>query len=204
MRGRRVTRIALLGAAAWAGVVAGHSITYLMTVPQAGLRNALLASTGHSYWFAAVAAALVLAALAAGTAFGRGLRRGMGGSTRADAGTGVGAVAARLALLQVGIYVVQEVLERLQAGVPLSELARDHILLVGIPIQILVALAISVLLVGLRKAGEQAGSVLRAAPLPRPSRRHVRPPRRAGRPAGASILLRGIRGPPAPGVVTVS
>lgn len=204
MRARRVTRFALLGAAAWAGVVTGHSITYLLTIPQAGLREALLASTGHSYWFAAVAAALVLAALSAGASFGRGVRRGLAGATRSDAGTGVGTVAVRLALLQVCIYVVQEVLERLGSGVPLSELARDHILLVGIPIQVLVALTISVLLVGLRKAGEQAGSVLRAASLPRPSRRYVRPPRRTGRPAGSSILLRGIRGPPAPAVVTVS
>src|SRR5437899_9106605 len=202
MRGHRGTRVALLGAAAWAGVVAGHSITYLLTIPQAGLRDAVLASTGHSYWYAAVAAALVLASFSVGAAFGLGVRRGLRGGAPADEATRVGPVAVRLAALQIGMYVAQEVLERLQAGVPLSELGRDHIMLVGIPVQILVALAISALLVGLRKAGEQTGAVLRAAPTPRPSRTAIRPPRRTGRPAGASVHLRGIRGPPVPVVVT--
>src|SRR5580765_4090696 len=45
--------------AAFGGVVLGHWLTYLISVPGAGAREAFLAQTGHGYWPTAVAVALV-------------------------------------------------------------------------------------------------------------------------------------------------
>ncbi|HEY1331393.1 MAG TPA: hypothetical protein VGH10_07970 [Actinomycetota bacterium] len=198
MRTKNPARALALAGAAAAGAVAGHTLTYLLAFPQAGTREAVLASTGHAYWFAAVSAALVFAALSASAAFVRGIRRGLRGpSLVAGAEPGIAAVVLRLFALQSAIYVLQEILERLDAGVPLSELVRGHILLIGIPLQFLVALAISVVLIALRKAGEHAGAVLRRPPLPRISRRAVRPPMQVAAPASVWFRLRGIRAPPA-------
>jgi hypothetical protein len=166
---RRSARHLWLVATAWTGVVLGHAITYVLTVPQAAPRDALLASTGHSYWSAAVAAAIVLGLGSAAWDAARNFLRGLDGGRKAAGRDTLAGLALRLALLQSGIFVVQETLERLQAGSPLHGLVAQHILLVGIPLQILVALVGAALLVWLGRAAEAAGRILRSTPIPRPA-----------------------------------
>jgi hypothetical protein len=86
----------------------------------------------------------------------------------------LGRLAGRLALLQVTIYLVQELIERAAAGVPLGGPVNGRLLLTGIAVQLLVA---GVLALGLAWAGrvaEVAGRALRRRRLrpldPRPPR----------------------------------
>jgi hypothetical protein len=149
----------------------GHWLTYVIAVRDVRAREALLGLTGHGYWPAAAAAATVLGlAEATRVILGHlaGVRRGRNRQT----GPGL---AARLALAQVAIYLVQETLERLAAGAPLSTLAQDHLLQLGILIQVLVAAASAILLAWLGRAAEAAGRALRRSSLARPPAFPIRP-----------------------------
>ena len=98
---RRQTPALLLLATAWAGAVAGHTLTYLLAVPAAGARDALLASTGHDYWSAAVAVAVALGVASAGGVVVRHFRGGLRGERTMDL-HGVPRLAILLGSLQVG------------------------------------------------------------------------------------------------------
>ncbi|MGH2636951.1 MAG: hypothetical protein ACRDHU_12510, partial [Actinomycetota bacterium] len=50
-------------------------------------------------------------------------------------------VAVALAVVQVGAFAGQETLERLVAGAPLGDLVHDHLLAIGIVVQVAVAIA---------------------------------------------------------------
>jgi len=196
---RRRTLTGPIAAAAWAGVVAGHWIAYLIAIPAANVRSATLAETGHGYWLAAMAAAFVLGVASAATTVVRGLVRG---ARRGPAGPPTGRyrdVAVRLALLQSAIFLVQEVLERAEVGAPLSGLAHDGFILVGIAAQIVVAALVALALTCLSRVSEVAGRVLfarpparrRAAPCPTPRPRPLlgRPAERADRTRAPPALL---------------
>jgi len=87
MIGRAVTRekrrsvrlgatIPVTGAAgtigpAFAGVVAGHTLTYFAAFPGSNDRAAYLAATGHSYWRSALVLALLLEVLGLGVVAAR-------------------------------------------------------------------------------------------------------------------------------------
>ena len=60
MRWRRVAHRLPLTGVAVAGAVVGHMVAYVLAVPEPTVRVALLGATGHAYWTAAIAAALVL------------------------------------------------------------------------------------------------------------------------------------------------
>jgi hypothetical protein len=114
------------------------------------------------------------------------------------AGEPLARLTVRLALLQVTIYLVQELIERAAAGVPLGGPVDGRLLLTGIAVQLLVA---GVLALGLAWAGrvaEVAGRALRRRRLHRPDACPARP-----RPSGwvrlASLLAAGLggRAPPA-------
>src|SRR5436853_7848566 len=78
MRGRRSAKaFPFLPAAAFAGVVVAHGLTYLAAFPQSLLRRQVLAETGHSYWAAAVALAVVFAAVSAITTIAEHIGRGI-------------------------------------------------------------------------------------------------------------------------------
>jgi hypothetical protein len=181
----RVTGAALAGAAV-AGAVVGHALAYLVTVPDPQQRAEVLARTGHGYWAVAIAAAVVLGGFAAVTTLICHFRAGLRGGWRRQRAPAAPRVAERLAGLQVAIYVVQEVVERLAAHAPLGQLLGRE-LAVGVALQALVALLLAALLVWLGRAAELAGHLLaagsgvgRSRPVPeRPrSSRHVpaRPP----------------------------
>jgi hypothetical protein len=196
MDARGLTRLRLAGAAA-AGAAVAHTLLYLVAVPDTKARATVLADSGHGYWSWALAAALVLGAVSAAAIvrghFRRGLRRDAAASAGGDP---LGRLAARLAALQVGIYLVQELLERLMAGLPLDSVAYEQFLLLGLPVQVLVAVAVATVLVVLGRAAEAVGRALRLPPPPSSRRLPVPRPvvavRASRRPAGPAA----IRAPP--------
>jgi hypothetical protein len=152
-------RLPLAGAAV-AGAVVGHGVAYALAVPQPGRRLALLAGSGHQYWSAAIAAAVVLGLGSLGATLTRSFRAGLttGGRPAVEP---PGRLAGRLALLQVTIYLVQELLERAAAGVPLGGPVNGRLLLVGVAVQLLVAAVLAVALTWAGRAAEVAGRALR-------------------------------------------
>ncbi len=201
MDARGLSRLRLAGAAA-AGAAVAHTLLYLVAVPDTKARAAVLAESGHGYWSWALAAALVLGAVSAaatvGGHFRRGLRREAAASWSSQAaGDPLGRLVVRLAALQVGIYLVQELLERLMAGLPLASVALEQLLLLGLPVQVLVAVAVATVLVVLAHAAEAVGRALR--PPPPSSRRRLPVPRPvvAVRACGLAAGPVAIRGPPA-------
>jgi hypothetical protein len=187
-----------LAAAAIAGAAFGHTLLYLVAVPDTQARTTVLVQTGHGYWSVAVAAAIVLGVLSLCGTAARHLLAGLGRPGRPAAWPGdLGAMARRLALLQTAIFAVQEVVERLAAGAPPSSLLEHHgVLLNGIVVQVLVALGVAAVLHLLGRAAEAVGRALRARA--EPGRQLVLArwpalPARASRRPGATV---GIRAPP--------
>lgn len=176
---------------ALAGLVAGHLLSYALAIPDEHQRAFVLRSTGHDYLPAAGQIALVLAVAAiVGVIAGS-----IGRRTMATAG----ALAGRLVALQVGAFLAVEVLERLIAGAPLSGLGHDHLLVVGIAVQIGVALVGAALLRVLARAGSRLAAAVSVRPvLPRPHAVFGFPTA-AMRPALPVLAgATGLRGPPAP------
>ena len=122
-------------ALATAAVVLGHKVVYALAIPAVAQRNELLARTGHGY-LPGTTRLLVLAALAGlGMLFLRSLGRGdTGAPDRAS-------MFRRLALLQVAMFAAMETVERLAAHAPLSGLADHGLFVLGIAVQLLVAVA---------------------------------------------------------------
>jgi hypothetical protein len=196
-----MARLRLAGAAV-AGAVVGHALTYLLTVPDPRARARVLAETGHGYWAAAVAAAAVLGAAAAGATILGHLRLGLRGQRPARRTLPrLARLAGALAGLQVAIYTVQEVVERLAAHAPLGELLR-HRLLAGVLVQLVVAAAVGALLGWLGRAAQQVGWTLGQAaawcPADGPLGRPTCPPPRSRRAVGRL----GSRAPPAVGALS--
>jgi hypothetical protein len=152
-------RLPLAGAAV-AGAVLGHGLAYALVVPEPGRRLAVLAGSGHAYWSAAIAAAIVLGLVSLGATLARHFNAGLRPGRR-PAGEPLGRLAGRLALLQVTIYLVQELIERAAAGVPLGGPVDGRLLLTGIAVQLLVASAMAVGLAWVGRVAEVAGRALR-------------------------------------------
>jgi hypothetical protein len=194
MHWRRATRPVPTAAAAVAGAVAGHTLAYALAVPGASARAALLAETGHGYWPAAVAVALVLGVAALVATVSSRFRLGL--ARVPAAGPRPGSLAARLALLQSGIYLVQELLERVASGMPPWSLLHDRALAIGLPLQLALAAVVAAVLLLAGCAAEAAGRVLARRSAPRGARgRSVWPaPRRPATPPARGVP--GIRAPP--------
>jgi hypothetical protein len=183
-------RLPLAGAAV-AGAVLGHGLAYALAVPEPGRRLAVLAGSGHAYWSAAIATAIVLGLASLGATLARHFRAGLRPGGR-PAGEPLGRLAGRLALLQVTIYLVQELIERAAAGVPLGGPVDGRLLLTGIAVQLLVASALALALAWAGRVAEVAGRALRRRlhrPDPRPAR--LRP---TGRVRPAILLAAGMGG----------
>jgi hypothetical protein len=187
-------RLPLTGVAV-AGAVVGHMVAYVLAVPSPTVRVALLGATGHAYWTAAIAAAVVLGLASLAATLRRRFRAGLLAS-RPQPSDRLGRVAGQLAGFQLAIYLVQETLERLEVGIPAHALLDGRLLVTGVVVQMAIAVVLAVLLVAAGRVAEAAGRALR----PRP--RRVEP---AGRPvvdlvvAWPSRLLaagRGSRAPP--------
>jgi hypothetical protein len=72
----------------------------------------------------------------------------------------LGRLAGRLAMLQVGIYLVQETLERVAVGASPGSLLQGRLLAVGVVAQLLVALVLAVVLRAAGLVAESAGPAL--------------------------------------------
>ena len=197
MRWRGLAGPLPLAGAGVAGAVVGHAIAYALAVPEPGRRLALLAGSGHAYWSAAIAAGIVLGLVSLGATLARRFRAGLRPEGR-PAPEPLERLVARLALLQVTIYLVQELIERAAAGVPLGGPVDGRLLLTGIAVQLLVAAVLALGLTWAGRVAEVAGRALRRRRLRRPDPRPARL-----RPAGwvrpASLLAAGLggRAPPA-------
>ncbi len=146
-----------------AGLVLGHVLAYLIAVPDPHHRAFVLQQTGHEYLPAMAEAALVLAlagmAAVVIRAFAPGTRRGSERFSR---------LAGRLGLVQVLAFGGLEVVERIVAGAPLRHLASDHILVIGMAVQVAVALAGAAFLRWLaRTSSKLTETALHRLPLPR-------------------------------------
>jgi hypothetical protein len=149
-----------------AGLLLGHTVSYALAVPDPHHRDVILSGTGHDYLPAAGEAALILALagiaallVRACSASGRGVPEGFAPLARL------------LAAVQVGAFAGQEVLERLVTGSPLGDLVHHHVLVVGVVVQVAVAIGGAAALRWLARLTSrivQAASAPRA-PLPRPA-----------------------------------
>jgi hypothetical protein len=163
MRWRRVPHRLPLTGVAVAGAVLGHMVAYVLAVPSPTVRVALLGATGHAYWTAAIAAGVVLGLASVGATLGRRFRAGLG-SDRPQPDEHLGRLAGQLAGFQLAIYLVQETLERLEAGIPLHALLDGRLLVTGVVVQAAIALVLAVLLKLAGRAAEAVGRALRPSP----------------------------------------
>jgi hypothetical protein len=196
MGAREVIRRLPLAGAAVAGAAVGHSVAYLIVAPQGRTRAALLAGTGHGYRSTMAAAEIVLGLLAVVTFLGRHFHSGLRSRKRPPSDEPWAWLAARLALLQITIFGVQEVVERAVNGYPVGGLATDRLLSIGVLVQIVVAAVAATVLVWLGRAAQAVGRALGAARSTRPIRVPVTRPRVAVRPVSRPRLADGIRAPP--------
>jgi hypothetical protein len=157
---RRVAHRLPLTGVAVAGAVVGHMVAYVLAVPSPTVRVALLGATGHAYWTAAIAAASVLGLASLAATLRRRFRAGLLAS-RPQPSDRLGRVAGQLAGFQLAIYLVQETLERLEAGIPAHALLDGRLLVTGVIIQMAIALALAVLLTLAGRAAEAVGRALR-------------------------------------------
>jgi hypothetical protein len=128
MSSRSSVRPAVLVGLALAGVLMGHALTYRALVPDAHARAAELAGTGHAYLSGANAIGLVAAVVALSVLFLGRLVRAEGDAPHAFV---------RVAAFQLVTFVAMELLERIGGGAGLRGLLSA--LLVGVPVQVLVA-----------------------------------------------------------------
>jgi hypothetical protein len=160
MHRRPVTHRLPLTGVAVAGAVVGHMVAYVLAVPSPTVRVALLGATGHAYWTAAIAAASVLGLASLATTVARRFRAGLLAG-RPQPGERLSRVAAQLAGFQVAIYLVQETLERLEAGIPPHALLDGRLLVTGVVVQSAIALVLAALLTLAGRAAEAVGRALR-------------------------------------------
>jgi hypothetical protein len=131
--GPRLRGLPVFGAAA-AGLVLGHALAYLIAIPDPHQRAFALQRAGHAYLPALDQAAMMLALAGIAAVVVRAFSR-----TREAGSERFGRVAALLVVVQTSAFACQEVLERLVSGAPLGELAHDHVLAIGVIVQVVVA-----------------------------------------------------------------
>jgi hypothetical protein len=144
---------------AFVGLIVGHLLSYLIAIPDAARRDAVLAASGHAYLHLAGDVAVVLAFAAVVTAMLR---------AAAERGGTELPSSVRLALclgaLQAGAFVAMEVGERLVSGSGLGELFADHLFGVGIVVQLVIASLGAILLRWLGRVAVRIAAALGRSP----------------------------------------
>jgi hypothetical protein len=173
----------VLAGLAFAGLVAGHTLSYRLAAPRGGLP--------HPYWSSAVTAALLAGVIASLGAIALAHRARLAGRA-ARPGAWVLLVA-----LQVGGFVVLELGERVVAGVGPAQVLSDPAVLLGVPLQLGVAWLAALVLKLFGRIGEALAS---------PRARPARAPRALGRgtpysvrPRPGSVRQAEARAPPVAG-----
>ena len=146
------------------GLIAGHLLSYLIAIPDAARRDAVLAETGHAYLHLAGDVAVVLAFAAVVTI---GLRAVAERGAR-ELPSGL-RLAWRLGALQASAFVAMEVGERLVSGAGLGELFADHLFGIGIVVQLVIASFGALLLRWLGRVAVRIAAVLARSPRRRPA-----------------------------------
>jgi hypothetical protein len=144
-----------------AGLLAGHALVYRLTHPDVVLRNQILERTGHAYLRPASFVAASLAVASAMLILRIGYRSV---HDRHCASLPWAGSAVALGVVQTAGFVVQELVERVVTGAPLHDFG-GRFLLLGIVVQVLVALVAAFVAVVLFRAGRCAagsGSRVRA------------------------------------------
>jgi hypothetical protein len=179
-------------AVAVGGVLAGHWLTYLVVAPIAGSRAMILHQTGHSYIGLANDVALVAALTAMASMFIAQL------TNPAPAGHLLG-ISGRVVRFQVCAFVALEVLERVTAGSPVTELIRTGILPIGIAAQLVIGMLAAFAIRWLLRAADRVAAAMRCVAAP-PRRDVSRPILRelAFVPDFRHLSAAGVRGPPSP------
>ena len=150
-----------------AGLVGAHVVAYVIALPDAAVRSAVLRMTGHGYFSAAVVVATVAGIFGSAAAAAVGFRGG-----RRAPPIRWRAAALRIALVQVGAFCVLEFAERAAAGGPVS--LSPKLLAVGVAVQIAIAVVAAIVLVLIARVATLAARAW-TQPLPwtRPIRRVV-------------------------------
>jgi hypothetical protein len=149
-----------LAALATTAVLIGHHIAYLLAFPNAGERAAVLGDAGHAY-LPIVSHFAVLAGLAAvGTLFLRSLALPHAETTVPSRRF------ARLALVQVAMFVGLETAERVATGTPIANVAERDLLWIGIAVQVALALVVTVVVMLIARAGDAVASIAMSAFVP--------------------------------------
>jgi hypothetical protein len=131
----------LLATSALAGVVVAHALDYLAIFPDPDGRAHELARTGHSYWPAAVALAVVAGIAVLGTSVWRGIDGGLRRASVVAAPSWPARIVA-LACWQASLFTVQEITERFLAHEPVREVMHGGLYPAGLVAQALVAAGI--------------------------------------------------------------
>ena len=151
--GPRLRGLPVFGAAA-AGLVLGHALAYLIAIPDPHERAFALQQAGHAYLPALDQAALMLAIAGVVAVVVRAFGGRPGGATeRFDR------LATLLVVVQTSAFAGQEVLERLVSGAPLGELAHDQILVIGVLVQVFVAIVAAAVLWLLARTSSRLASI---------------------------------------------
>lgn len=150
--------MATLGVAG-AGLVLGHWLAYAIGTPQAHVRDELLRSTGHGYLPYATQVALLAGAIGlVGLFLTRLTRREARGPFAGDV--------AKLAAVQSAAFVAMEVGERLLSGSSLHDLTHGPLLVIGLGVQLVLAVAGALTLRLTEHAVEVAESLRHAPAVP--------------------------------------
>ena len=190
MRNRWI-RAAVLGAAAFFGLVGAHVLDYLLLYSDPVRRSGVLRQTGHAYFGKAIEFAIASAILAAIGSFAFGFLRERRDSSATHSTLRVAAV---LALIQSGGFVALESAERVVANAHAGQMMR--VLILGVVLQAAIATITASALRLLERAGEVVARALSSAPpVEQPVVAVVRP-REAARPRFNLLSRASPRAPP--------
>jgi hypothetical protein len=185
-----------LGGLAAGGVVASHWLAYSLAVPDPHLRHEVLAETGHGYWQYAVA--VVLGLVVASLSGFACQRVWPSRADSGDRGSPYYGVAGRLIALQATGLLILEGAERALTGTEPLGVFTEAPVIIGLAVQVLVALAAALLLVLFARAVDFVHRLVsrtchreRPAPVQFPINLSVLPPRLRVATGGGTL-----RGPP--------
>lgn len=160
-----------LAALATAGVVAGHTLAYIVAEPDGHHRASLLHETGHAYWHTAVVAGLVAAAV---SIVGHSLEHFRAERRHGSAAESITRAGVRLGAFQLIVYGLMEAVERAAAHESVASMFGHHLFAIGVAFQIVVA---TLLVQILRLVGRAAVALAKKLAPPPPARRSRGPAR---------------------------
>jgi hypothetical protein len=191
---RFTSGLAITGVAA-AALVLGHWAAYILAYRQIRLRDVVLAQTGHSYLAPVGKLAFVLLFLGLTNVIVEAFCRN--GASRAHP-AGFGSVVIRMTCIQVVGFSALEIVERLVARAPVTEMFGHYTYVLGVGMQVVTALVAALVIWVLTRTAQGIRRLLGVNAPPRHSSRVLqratpmfRIPLRRG-----LLSASGVRGPP--------